>query len=204
MPSTALHVLCPAARFALASLRANRNNARRALTFAMNPHAPTRRWQRPTLWLTTLLLAGSLVTATAATVRAQDSEEDANVITEKVVKKATPKFVETLLDKLEFDYKPSGKNGYLIKLEGVKMLVLIESSGGLMLYCGFQGVKVDAKKLNEWNKKHRFSRAYIDDSNDPVLESDLDFDGGVTLESLKIFITVFKSSATEYKKFLAP
>ena len=171
----------------------------------MNPLAPTRRRQRQPLWLTTLLLAASLVTATAATLRAENGADDeANVVTEKVVMKATPKFVETLLDKLELDYKPSGKAGYLIKLEGVKMLVLIESSGGLMLYCGFQGVKVDTKKINEWNKKHRFSRAYIDDSNDPVLESDLDFDGGVTLESLKIFVTVFKSSATEYKKFLVP
>ena len=164
-----------------------------------------RRWRRVTLWLTALLTAGSLVTATAATLRAQENtDEEANIVNEKVVKKATPHFVETLLDKLELEYKPSGKNGYLIKLEGVKLLMLIENTGGLMLYCGFQGVKVNTTKINEWNKKHRFSRAYIDDSNDPVLESDLDFDGGVTLESLKIFITVFKSSAIEYKKFLAP
>ena len=171
----------------------------------MNTLHPSRPGRRFTLWLLTLLTAGSLVTATAATLHAEaNTDDEENVATEKVIKKATSKFVETLLDKLELDYKPSGKNGYLIKLENVKMLVLIESSGGLMLYCGFQGVKIDTKKINEWNKKHRFSRAYIDDSNDPVLESDLDFDGGVTLESLKIFITVFKSSAVEYKKFLAP
>ena len=153
-----------------------------------------------------LLAAGSLVTATAATLQAQtDPADDADTIdTAKIVRKATPHFVETLLDKLDLEYKPSGKNGYLIKLEGIKMLVFIENGGGLMLYCGFQGAKVNAAKVNEWNKKHRFSRAYVDDSNDPVLESDLDFDGGVRLESLKIFITTFKSSATEYKKFLAP
>ena len=162
--------------------------------------------RRVTLWLTVLLAAGSLVTATAATLRAQEdtASDSADVETAKVVKKATPRFIEALLDKLELDYKSTGKNGYLIKLEGVKLLVFIENSGGIMLYCGFQGIKVNTVKINEWNKKHRFSRAYIDDSNDPVLESDLDFDGGVTLESLKIFITGFKSSATEYKQFLAP
>ena len=170
-------------------------------------HASTRSrgWRIPMLWLLILLSAGALATASAAAVAAEENADDeASVTTEKVVKKATAHFVEALLDKLELDYKPSGKTGYLIKLDGVKMLVLIESGGGIMLYCGFQGVKVDTRKINEWNKKHRFSRAYIDDSNDPVLESDLDFDGGVTLESLKIFITVFKSSALEYKKFLAP
>ena len=204
MPSVVLHVLCPLRAFPLALRRPNRNNALRFQS-AMNKPTPTRRRQRQTLWLTTLLLAGALVTSTAAPLRAADSDEEANVVTQKVVMKATPKFVETLLDKLEFDYKPSGKTGYLIKLEGVKMLVLIESSGGLMLYCGFQGVKVDTKKINEWNKKQPFSRGRTSTNrNDPVLESDLDFDGGVTLESLKIFITVFKSSAMEYKKFLAP
>ena len=54
--------------------------------------------------------------------------------------------------------------------------------------------------LNEWNKKHRFSREDLDDADDPVLESDLDFDGGVTLESLKIFVMVFKSSVADYKE----
>ncbi len=162
--------------------------------------------RRTTLWLTALIAAGSLVTATAATVRAQenDADEEAGVETAKIVKKATPRFVEALLDKLELTYKPTGKNGYLIQQDGVKMLVLIESSGGLMLYSGFQGLKITTARTNEWNKKHRFSRAYIDDAGDPVLESDLDFDGGVTLDSLKLFITVFKSSATEYKKFLSP
>ena len=168
--------------------------------------ASSRPRRRITLWLTALIAAGSLVTATAATLRAQEgaASDEAGVETAKVVKKATPRFVEALLDKLELDYKPTGKNGYLIKLEGVKMLVLIENDGSLMLYCFFQGVRVNTTKINEWNKKHRYSRAYIDDSNDPVLESDLDFDGGVTLESLKNFITVFKSSAAEYKTFLAP
>ncbi len=158
----------------------------------------------------TLLVTLSLVTT--ATVRAQQAvqeDEGDNVATAKVVTKATPRFVEALLDKLEYNYKPSGKNGYLVQLEGenlngVKMAVLIESGGGIMLYCGFHGVKVDTKKMNDWNKKHRFSRAYIDDSNDPVLESDLDFDGGVTLDSLKIFVKVFKSSIADYKKFLSP
>ena len=164
----------------------------------------SRRWRRITLWLMILLTVGSLVSATAATLHAQESaDEEANIVTEKVVKKATARFIETLRDKLDLEYKPSGDNGYLIKLDGVKMLVLIEKTSGIMLYCGFQGVKVNTVKINEWNKKHRFTRAYIDDTNDPVLESDLDFDGGVTLESLKIFITAFKAAAIEYKKFLA-
>ena len=169
--------------------------------------APSRRRPPTSLRLATLFIIASFVPAATATLRAEENVPDSSeapVTTEKIVKKATPRFIEALLDELELSYKPQGKNGYLIRLEGTKMLVFIESGGGIMLYCGFQGVKVDAKKINEWNKKHRFSRAYIDDSGDPVLESDLDFDGGVTLESLKLFVKVFKSSVTDYKKFLSP
>ena len=151
------------------------------------------------LWL-------SVASANAATSHPPENAANDNegLVDAQVITRATPRFVEALLDKLEFPYKPAGKNSYLLQLDGVKMLVLIENSGGLMLYCGFHGLKVSAGRINDWNKKHRFSRAYLDDANDPVLESDLDFDGGVTLESLRIFLTVFRSSATEYQKFLAP
>lgn len=172
----------------------------------MRASAPPRRPSTILRRAALLLIAASLVPMTTVTLRAQEGADssEAPVTTEKVVKKATPRFVETLLDELELNYKPHGKNGYLVRLEGTKMLVLIESGGGIMLYCGFEGVKVDTKKINDWNKKHRFSRAYLDDTGDPVLESDLDFDGGVTLESLKLFIKVFKSSVADYKKFLSP
>ena len=32
--------------------------------------------------------------------------------------------------------------------------------------------------MNEWNKAHRFSRAYIDKDGDPCIEGDLDLDSG--------------------------
>ncbi len=195
--------------FFLASTGANRDDASRLhadCTNSMHVPASLCPRRRTTLWWLAWVAAGFLVTATVATLRAQGdaADDQTGIETAKIVKKATPRFIEVLLDKLELEYKPTGKNGYLIKLENVKMLVFIENAGGIMLYCGFQGIKANTAKVNEWNKKHRFTRAYIDDSNDPVLESDLDFDGGVTLESLKIFVTGFKSAAAEYKKFLSP
>ena len=153
--------------------------------------------RRTTPWLAMILAAACL---TAVTLRA---EEDEDVITtEKVVRKATPQFVEQLLGKLDLDYKEASKNSYLIQLAEMRMLILIQT-GDLQLYIGFKGVRASVNRINEWNRTHRFSRAYIDKDNDPVLESDLDFAGGVTLDTIKNFITLFESSAKAYKEFLA-
>ncbi|MDT9597474.1 YbjN domain-containing protein [Sphingosinicella rhizophila] len=34
------------------------------------------------------------------------------------------------------------------------------------------------EKINEWNSRNRFGRAYLDKENDPVLEMDVDLDDG--------------------------
>jgi hypothetical protein len=68
-------------------------------------------------------------------------------------------------------------------------------------YTDIDGVPLT--RINEWNKKHRFARAYIDDGQDPVLEMDVDLDnGGMAavnfVEQLKIWTTLMG----EYRRFL--
>ena len=36
----------------------------------------------------------------------------------------------------------------------------------------------DLTSVNEWNRKQRFGRAYLDSENDPILEMDVDLDDG--------------------------
>eukprot|EP01033_Poteriospumella_lacustris_P011188 gene11188-7960_t len=48
--------------------------------------------------------------------------------------------------------------------------------------------------VNQWNTEKRFSRSYVDRDGDPVLELDLDMNGGVTYQRLEDFLaTVTKS-----------
>lgn len=37
-----------------------------------------------------------------------------------------------------------------------------------------------AAKMNEWNRLHRFGKAYIDDEGDPFIEFNVTLDGGVS------------------------
>lgn len=74
--------------------------------------------------------------------------------------------------------------------------------GDLQLFYGIGGVRCPLEAINQWNKEHRHSRAYIDDENDPVLESDLLSDGGVSQEKLTIFVRAFQISAGQFQQLL--
>ena len=49
--------------------------------------------------------------------------------------------------------------------------------------------------INEWNRRQRFGRAYLDKENDPILEMDVDLDDGGLSEALFIDNLEFWTSA---------
>jgi len=68
-------------------------------------------------------------------------------------------------------------------------LFLYDSS--VQMYAVFTGYDIDLETINEWNKSKRYGRAYLDDDWDPVLEYDLDMEGGVSKNAIKVFIETF-------------
>lgn len=66
------------------------------------------------------------------------------------------------------------------------------------LYAAFTGADIDAEDMNEINRKARFVRVYQDLEGDPVIESDLDFVGGVTRDTIKEWILLFDRSAAAF------
>src|SRR5579883_990460 len=54
--------------------------------------------------------------------------------------------------------------------------------------------KVTAALMNEWNRTHRFTRAYMDTDGGATLESDLEFSGGVTQSTIETFIKGFREA----------
>ena len=48
----------------------------------------------------------------------------------------------------------------------------------LQLRAGFTGFnRIELRHINTWNRRYRFSKAYLDGDNDPVLEFDLWLEG---------------------------
>jgi hypothetical protein len=55
--------------------------------------------------------------------------------------------------------------------------------------------------VNEWNKKRRYAKAYLDNDGDLNFEWDIDLDGGVTNDYLKTTILSFESYIGSFDKF---
>lgn len=108
-----------------------------------------------------------------------------------------------LLDDEGFKIKKAGSNKAVIKSNGRTFVLYRFDDGDFQMYYGVTGIEVTPRDINEWNRDKRLSRAYLDNENDPVLESDLDMTEGATPDQLVHFVKLFiDTSAPAYRMFL--
>lgn len=75
--------------------------------------------------------------------------------------------------------------------------------GSIQFYAGFDTKgKLDPNKMNEWNQKQRWARAYVDKTNDPWLEMDVDLTPGGTYELLGDEFATWRSVLAHFKTFI--
>jgi hypothetical protein len=90
-----------------------------------------------------------------------------------------------------------------LKIEGKSYVLFNGKDGDLQLYYGIGGAKVNAEDMNTWNRTKRLSRAYLDSDKDPVLESDLMSDAGLSRKHVTEFLRVFVGSVEQFRRFVA-
>lgn len=75
----------------------------------------------------------------------------------------------------------------------------------IQFYAGFKSEgKVSIEAMNDWNKTNRFSRAYIDNDEDPVIEMDVDLDdGGMSRALFEDNFEFWEVLVPEFKKVIA-
>lgn len=95
------------------------------------------------------------------------------------------------------------KDGVIrINIDGRSYMLINNSDGDLQTYYSIGGVKVSYEDINEWNRTKHLSRAYLDSDKDPVLESDLLSNGGITNKHVTEFFRVFQGSVKEFREFI--
>ncbi|MFO0905952.1 MAG: YbjN domain-containing protein [Pirellulales bacterium] len=110
--------------------------------------------------------------------------------------------VERIMKDLELaNVTEIDNNTYRFEFEGLKIL-LFNKGETMQLYAGFSGAKISLSRINEWNRTKRFTRAYLDKDNDPVLEGDIELTGGVTDKNVKEWVKTYQVSIRAYKKHL--
>lgn len=94
------------------------------------------------------------------------------------------------------------KNIIRIKIDGRSFVLFNKKDGDLQLYYGITGVKISYRTINEWNRTKRLSKAYIDNEGDPVIETDLLANAGMTPKHVTEFLRIFLQSVSLYRKFI--
>jgi hypothetical protein len=153
------------------------------------------KWLHHTAVLGTLLFGGHLVGSTPG-----EQDRDLKNLRPKVMEKLTRAELEKVLASKELasEQLPNLENVLIITVEGIKILLILDDDGdALQAHMGGTGTDATLEKVNQWNASKRFSRAYIDDDGDPVIELDLDLEGGITMARVDDFIdTVLVSVAS--------
>ena len=124
---------------------------------------------------------------------------------QRVVTTMTAKQLKTVLGEQGYlGVKISDKGHVEFHVEGVPVTLFIaKDHTSIMTYAGWTGTNADLNKVNEWNKNNNYSRAYIDDEGDPIIELDLVFKGGVTIAHVKDFLSTVKLSVNKFASFLS-
>lgn len=151
------------------------------------------------LLLLSVLAGASLATAPAATAQSTRKAE--------VVEKMSVGDLEKLVKGMGFDVEHS-KDGkaLLFRVNGYRASVV--SYGANMQFTSYfdgkqlKPERASADHMNKWNAKHRFSRAYIDQDGDAAIEYDVDMEGGVTLDNLRVAVNTFRDVATVFSRHL--
>jgi hypothetical protein len=112
-----------------------------------------------------------------------------------------PAKVKTILQGLGFEVteKAAEKSTFFsFKLADYK--VNLDSHAGFMELQLALSDKVSVATMNEWNRTHRFTRAYVDTDGGATLESDLDYGGGVTRGTIESFVKGFGETIPGFTK----
>lgn len=79
-----------------------------------------------------------------------------------------------------------------------------KNCNSLTFFAGWTGLNVSMNQMNEWNKIRRFSRAYIDNDGDPILEFDIDLDdGGMSQELFINNVEYWDTSLASFKQHIS-
>ena len=131
-----------------------------------------------------------------------------------VVETIRPAHVEELLRARDFPIErrqtSEGSPYTRFKAAGINHVVYYydcdeqQQCESIQLYSGYvAGDKSGMlEKVNEWNRTHRLSRAYVDRAGDPCIETDLHLQQGVTLGAVDAYINDYLLSVFMFNRFL--
>ena len=142
----------------------------------------------------TRLLAILIVAATVGLPAAHAGQDQA------IITSITADQLKTILKEEGYAVSTDQDGDLLWKIEGYRTYLIVSDKGQYVQFqSSFEETEATIEKVNEWNKTKRYSRSYLDDDQDPILELDLDLEGGITRARINSFL---KTCAVSFKGWL--
>lgn len=93
-----------------------------------------------------------------------------------------------------------------LQIEGLRCQIVFYGckdgrASSIQFIAWFAGA-VPLEKMNEWNRRKRFGKAYLDSDGDPCINLDVDLDGGVRREYLQEILKRWRSVFAGFVSFL--
>ncbi len=166
-------------------------------------------------WAASILITVTAFSSAMAQSPAQQSAEPvAQAVAEAKQTKfinATPKDIGEVLRYNGYDFKSEtydGKEVLIVDIDGITSVIQFYGKepefDSIQLYAGFvaEGT-IERGRVNDWNKSSRFTRAYIDNEGDPVLEMDLNFSfGGIAERQLEDWLYLWEISLSSFHQHI--
>ena len=136
----------------------------------------------------TMLAALVLMLGVAGTAQAQ-----------AVVSKTSTAQLESIMKQEGYSYTVDKDGDLVWKIDGYSALLLLPKDKESILFRASFDQSVPMSRINSWNRTKKYSRSYLDHENDPVLELDLDLEGGVTQARIVSFLKTSNVSFSAWR-----
>ena len=121
---------------------------------------------------------------------------------QEVLSEVSTAQLQRMLESMGYEVEQPKEGVLQFAIEG-HTAVLINDKKSIQFYSYFKKPKkTDLKKVNQWNATKRFSRAYLDQDGDAVIEWDVDLEGGTTAGALKESIRTYRLGVMTFVRFL--
>jgi len=119
----------------------------------------------------------------------------------QVFKEITSAQLQAIMLDQGYAFEADDDGDLIWRIEGVRALLMRSEDGeNIMFRVSFANDKTTLAKVNKWNQNKRYSRSYLDEDGDPVLELDLDFAGGVTKDRVIDYLLTCRLSYVAWAK----
>jgi hypothetical protein len=140
-----------------------------------------------------VITAGALLAAPGLAPRLAAQQAMSEVSTEQL---------QQMLEGMGYEVNQPKEHVLQFAIEGHTAMI-INKKTNIQFYSFFKKKKsMDLKRVNEWNATKRFSRVYLDQDGDAVIEWDVDLEGGTTSGALKESIRTYRLAVMAFVRFL--